>query len=425
MTVATRIPDEVVDRARRADVIDVAKRLGARLKEVARHEFAGPCPRPECGGTDRFSVNSQKNIFHCRGSGEGGDAIALWCYVTGDSFAEAVCALTDYEIEGVKPSDPPEPQPEPVRQHEIDRPEDNPFRMRARKSAYKTWCHATPAGEIVAAYFAIRSIPFPDWRMKAIREVSRLAYWHKPKGEDDYRVIYTGPAMVAAITGPDGRFIGLHRTWIDLSRPNGKAEIFCPVTGEEMEPKKVLGSTRPGRIELRETREKFGASVVIGEGIETVLSYDAMKDTHGAALWSSIVLGNLTGKAADRIAHPSETFVTANNQTRRRKVPGPTPDFSDDRCLVIPAEFDRAILLGDGDSDPFTTRTAMRRAKTRHEAVASNELNGEALTGDRKREVEIDFAPAGRDWNDVLMRRGPASDEPNGEELKGGEKEQG
>lgn len=33
--------------------------------------------------------------------------------------------------------------------------------------------------------------------------------------------------MLAAVQGPDDRFSAVHRTWIDLDRPNGKAHLFA------------------------------------------------------------------------------------------------------------------------------------------------------------------------------------------------------
>jgi hypothetical protein len=78
--------------ARDADILAVAQTLGARLKNVSANEWAGPCPR--CGGTDRFSINTNKRVYNCRGAGEGGDVIAMVRYVTGRSFIEACERIT-------------------------------------------------------------------------------------------------------------------------------------------------------------------------------------------------------------------------------------------------------------------------------------------------------------------------------------------
>ncbi len=61
------------EQARNADILAVAQSLSAKLKKYGS-EFIGPCPA--CGGVDRFSVNTRKGIFNCRGFG-GGDVIAM------------------------------------------------------------------------------------------------------------------------------------------------------------------------------------------------------------------------------------------------------------------------------------------------------------------------------------------------------------
>jgi hypothetical protein len=76
--------------ARRAPIETVAERRGLRLIGK-RAESTGPCP--VCGGLDRFSINTRKQIFFCRGCGIGGDVIALERHVAGSTFAEAIDSL--------------------------------------------------------------------------------------------------------------------------------------------------------------------------------------------------------------------------------------------------------------------------------------------------------------------------------------------
>jgi Toprim domain len=73
--------------ARAADPLTIAQSLGARLKKASAVEFVGSCPA--CGGTDRFSINSKKRIFNCRGFG-GGDVIAMVRHIRGCSPIEAI-----------------------------------------------------------------------------------------------------------------------------------------------------------------------------------------------------------------------------------------------------------------------------------------------------------------------------------------------
>jgi hypothetical protein len=73
-----------------SDIVDIAARLGARLRRSGL-ERVGPCP--VCGGTDRFAVNPKKEIWNCRGCAVGGDAIALVRHVLGCSFDDALAFI--------------------------------------------------------------------------------------------------------------------------------------------------------------------------------------------------------------------------------------------------------------------------------------------------------------------------------------------
>ena len=88
------------------------------------------------------------------------------------------------------------------------------------------------------------------------------------------------PALVAAVTGADGAISGVHRTWLDPSRP-AKAPVARP--------RKALGRVHGLAV-------RFGdpalATLLVGEGIETVLSMvAAMPDTIAAAALSAGSLG--------------------------------------------------------------------------------------------------------------------------------------
>ena len=88
------------------------------------------------------------------------------------------------------------------------------------------------------------------------------------------------PALVAAVTGAGGTLTGVHRTWLDPSRPD-KAPVARP--------RKALGRVHGLTV-------RFGApaagTLLVGEGIETVLSLvTAMPDTVAAAALSAGSLG--------------------------------------------------------------------------------------------------------------------------------------
>ena len=371
------IPQETVKTARERGIAEVAIALGASRRILEGRERGVPCPG--CGGDDRFAIDPGKNVFLCRKSGAAGDPIALVRHVHGVSFAEAVSMLS---------GDTSMPERRAPQRRGDDR-----YRQRARERAHRIWTESRsiePArgGHLVARYLAVRGIPFPDWRIRTLRETEELAYWHWSKERQEFVRVHSGPAMLAAITGPDGRFIGVHRTWIDPTLPGGKAEIFDPETGEMLAAKKVEGSQRGGRVVLREAD---GGELAIGEGNETVLSWAAINPAHRGGLWCGINLDNIAGRAADRIDHPTITVTDSLGRKRRARIAGPTPDPDDRDCLqVTPSDAGRIILLGDSDSDRFTTQAAMTRAERRLAAFAAR----------------TEWAPDGADWNDVLRARG-------------------
>ena len=89
------------------------------------------------------------------------------------------------------------------------------------------------------------------------------------------------PALVAAVTGDDGAVLGVQRTWLDPRSP-AKAGVASP--------RKALG--RIFGHAVRFGRPADGASLLVGEGIETVLSLvTAVPEITAAAALSAGSLG--------------------------------------------------------------------------------------------------------------------------------------
>src|SRR5208337_1154230 len=104
-----------------------------------------------------------------------------------------------------------------------------------------------------------------------------------------------------------------------------------------------------------------------GEGIETVLSvYTALiragRDISDTAFRSAIDLGSLGGRATGRIC------LSVNP---RRYCPDAEPDL-ESPAMPVPDSVTELILLGDGDSEPTTTRCALERAAKRHAREGRN-----------------------------------------------------
>jgi hypothetical protein len=87
--------------ARAVRIDDEIARRGIRLR--GKVERIGPCP--VCGGADRFSINTRKQVFNCRGFG-GGDVIAMVQHLDGCTFAEAVLTLAGAQWVSVLAFDP-------------------------------------------------------------------------------------------------------------------------------------------------------------------------------------------------------------------------------------------------------------------------------------------------------------------------------
>lgn len=393
---APRIPQEAIDRARDIDVAAVAVRYGFQLR-AGIGEQVGPCPG--CGGRDRFSINQAKNLWRCRqGGGDpvGGDAVALVRHVEGCSFPRAVEVLLG-DLDALKPR----------AEAAGTARDDNEFREQERRRAYQLWREGYPFPDDgdVAAYLRLRGL-HPDLaRMPGAhcRQHDDLPYWHPyvdgptlpgRKARVKWRVIHRGPAMLWPIVSATGSFLGLHATWIDLAAPKGKAEIFCPDTGEQLASKKVRGSKRGGRIVLRDVIRRV-PGIAVGEGIESALSWFDQR-RRDISIEASVDLGNLAGRAARTVAHPTRKIVRRDGRQLPARVPGPEPKPDDDPALLWSPHPGAGflILIADGDSDGFVTAAAMARARAR--------LAGLALA---EGDIAIDWPPAGHDFNSLQMER--------------------
>jgi CHC2 zinc finger len=365
--------------------------LAARFVRLRKHgkKLTGPCPmcsKDRQSKTDsRFDCNFEG--WTCAACSDGGDCVALVMRIEGCDFKGAVEWLG-----GARESNPAETarrEQERTAANEEREREAQQFRERERGTLHDIWNHAiAPAGTAVEAYLAVRGLPLPPDAGKRLRCVPEMPYFLH--GGRDAPVLWRGPAMVAPIVGPDGKFKGLHFTYLDPSEPKGKARILHPETGELMPAKKVRGTKAGGSILLVKPPQPATRSF-IGEGIETVLTVwhalnELGRDLLATEFRSAIDLGNLGGKAAATIVHPTLKDAAG----RARRVPGPDPVFSSPAIAVSP-EITDIVLLGDGDSDPVVTRCALHRAQMRTMAEVE------------ERSVRVAWAPEGIDFNDMLM----------------------
>ncbi len=352
---------------------EVAERL-ALLDGLRRNgpEFTGPCP--QCGGRDRFSINTQKGVFNCRRCGGKGGGAALVMFVMNMTFPQAL----EYLCGPRQEIDPAElARREKVRAEDKAKREAREAKERAAvvREARHVWAGARDAaGTPVQAYLERRGIYLPAIP-PTLRYARDLKFTHKINGK--WEVLHQGPAMVGQIKSADGLVTAVHRTWLDLGQPKGKAVIRHPETGEVLPSKKVLGSKKGGAIRLT-----MPAPVMImGEGLETTLTAMARDVLPGAAFWCGVDLGNMAG----------------SRETGKGLRFEGIPRMDDDQAFVPPEWVKRLIFIQDGDSDPKDTRAKLV-AGLRRAMVLRPGLKG-----------QIVHAGAGVDLNDLVM--GGAGDE--------------
>jgi CHC2 zinc finger len=382
---------ELDDIKARNPLADVAggyvklRRAGGRL--------VGPCPI--CGGrvtSQRFEILDNGESWVCAVCPDGGDVIRLVEKVEGCDFLRAIEKLGGSREMGF--TDPAEARRvfEEREKKRIEREKTaDGFREAERKRLFRAWKKRLPVhGTPVEAYAVGRGLQLPA-ACPGLGCLPSAPYWHGEKVDSRGRkspvMIHSGPAMLAAFIRGDGKFGGLHTTWLTKDEVPAKAEIVDPASGEVLNSKKMRGSKTGAHIAIAMT-EAPPRRLIIGEGIETVLSvwtahHLAGREISDTAFWAAGDLGNMAGRAIETIKHP--TLKRPNGHPQR--VPGPMPD-PDDAGLPIPASVEELILLGDGDSEPLLTQCAMERAARRYAKV--------------DRIIRIAFAPAGMDFNDVL-----------------------
>lgn len=355
----------------------VAARMGVRLRKHGT-KMVGPCPVCSRDKQSRSAARFEAwaDGFVCAVCHEGGDVIKLVMKVEGQDFRGAVAWLGGPgEVDPLAAEKLARERAEKERKRLADA---EIYRERERERYHDVWNLAVRdlVGTPVEGYLKLRHLELPPG--VRLRYVAALPFYHGMQtGEDGRshpRVIHRGPAMIAPMVDNAGRFKGIHRTWIDLGQPKGKAILLDPDTGELIGAKKFGGKSAAAHVDLLGSRTP--KRIIVGEGIETVLTaWLALcklgRDLASTAFWTALDLGNFGGKAVDKVG----------------RLPGPTPDLGAP-AISVPDSVEDIVILGDGDSDRVLTECALRRAAARWSTAA--------------RQVRVAWAPAGRDFNDLL-----------------------
>lgn len=363
--------DPRLAEAKAKPIADIVHLLGLAGLKRTGHELVGPCPK--CGGRDRFGVNTRKGLFQCRICGIAGDGLRLVMEIQGLDFKAALTWLCG-EATGVSDA---ERKARLAKAREAQRKAEERAEAERQKviaDARRLWEQGKrPEGTPVQEYLLRRAIDPTQLGgfASCIRFHPDLPYAHHVEGR--WVTIHRGPAMICAVQNAEGRFSALHRTYLDLDQPKGKAVIRHPQTGEVLDAKKGLGSKKGGAIRLSGGR--VSDRLIMAEGIETTFSawHGASLTMPDAMYWAGIDLGNMSGRQESGKRHSG------------------LPDLDDDRAFVPPAHVREMIFVMDGDSDPKATRAKLvagaRRAMLLRPGLRA----------------KIAPAPNGFDLNDVLM----------------------
>ena len=231
-----------------------------------------------------------------------------------------------------------------------------------------------PGGTHAEAYLRARGIEPRGWT--ALRFHPALFYRSETRS-------CALPALVAAVTTNAGALAGVHRTWLDSARP-GKAGVTAP--------KKALGPIFGHAVRFKGA--PASALLVVGEGIETVLSVlTALPEFHGAAALSAPGLGSFTPPLGfERLLIARDNDRAGEHAARRlghrcrvlgidTEVLVPTgADFNDDLVSLGPAELAKRIAQRLGSN-----------ARTR--AAAPRPSNRERTEGNGQDEAAFERAP--------------------------------
>jgi hypothetical protein len=259
---APRMIRELIERARAVPIDEEVARRGIKLRGGI--DRCGPCP--ECGGTDRFSINIKKQCFFCRGCQVGGDVITMVRHLDGCDFATAIATLTGGEVQMRAAA--------PARKKTAE-----DYERKQHQTAGWLWSRRKPiAGSIAETYLRARCItcPLPP----------TLAFLPPTKPEHH-------PAMIAAfalVDEPEPGILGEPRNvqavHLTLLKPDGSGKA------DVEKPKIVIGSPGAQPIVIAPPNDLLGLAIC--EGIEDALT---VHQATGLGIWVAGSAGRMPALA--------------------------------------------------------------------------------------------------------------------------------
>jgi hypothetical protein len=271
--------DDVFARARAVGIVAAVTARGGSLK-VRGRQARGACVLCGAGAKSKsapFSAQVADGLWKCHGCGAGGDVIQFERLAGGhpDALSAARALVGDASRPALVQRErarPAEPEPETVD---------------STTMARLILAEAVPAaGTIVEAWLWARGLDphgLPGGVSGLLFHPAAPAWaWGLDAGPDKVKRL---PAMIAPISGPDGRaWPACHVTYL---APDGRAKAAVKTA------RKILGQYQGGAVWLCRT---VGANpIVVGEGIESAWALGASLGAKSVA--AALSLDNLQGGA--------------------------------------------------------------------------------------------------------------------------------
>lgn len=226
---------------------------------------------PVCGGKDRFRFDDKagRGTFYCSHCGAG-DGFTLLGNLKGWDFKTTAREVE--QVAGIAAAIPPAPT------------FSDGDKLRALT---RVWRESRPLGgaDEASRYMAGRGLAL-DLPIPALRFHPGLTY------RDGADVLGRFPALLALVTGHDGKGVTLHRTYL---QNNGKAPVPSP---KKLMPGKPI---KGAAIRLHPAGDVLG----VAEGIETAL---AARQLFGVPVWSCVSAAGIESFVPPEGAHKLIVF---------------------------------------------------------------------------------------------------------------------